>query len=26
VKVLVVYTPPYGERPENVIRPEGGKS
>ena len=24
VKVLVVYTPPYGERPENVIRPKEG--
>ena len=26
VKVLVVYTPPYGERPENVIRPGGDAS
>ena len=26
VKVLVIYTPPYGERPENVIRPKEGSA
>ena len=26
VRVLVVYTPPYGERPENVIRPKEGSA